>query len=472
MFARYASLLSYLKTSVYHGKEQTTTEAQDSSEHETSRPAPAGLHGRTHPWTLTHGFYATMGGFALAREDAKPTDPPHYLPSWQRNGVLTPKGVLLVIEHAPNSIPDIDVQDLLDRSKADGLAKILLVWQVVWFCLSCLNRAVQGLPLCLLEVATLAHAFCALLTYAFWWKKPKDVGQPTVLEGDEIRPLGAFMSVVSPARRFVVAGMITLTYSSEFEKGILEHLRTADPLLDPGLLSLVRGWQAALSHSLSMMLGALSLRREPPRYLGALKARCIFRGKIWPWYIQDGTSLPNAELDRCTARLQLFIGAQQCPVDPYDVGVVYVAPVASLQSFSISLDSDRFVRSFLAILVLAAAYGLPHLIGFKALFTTTTEQQMWQVATILILAAGAALSVLFVVLFVLKELLWDLSSTLDSIFGFLLSDSLLYGMFSLGLIVYFSSSAYLVAESFRQLSALPPESFILPSWGNYWPHFA
>ena len=39
-------------------------------------------------------------------------------------------------------------------------------------------------------------------------------------------------------------------------------------------------------------------------------------------------------------------------------------------------------------------------------------------------------------------------------------------------LVYFIGSTYLVVESFRQLFALPPDLFTLPSWGNYWPHFA
>ncbi|KAI0707889.1 hypothetical protein C8Q76DRAFT_746747 [Earliella scabrosa] len=39
-------------------------------------------------------------------------------------------------------------------------------------------------------------------------------------------------------------------------------------------------------------------------------------------------------------------------------------------------------------------------------------------------------------------------------------------------LVYFLGSMFLVVESFRQLFALPPDSFTLPSWGNYWPHFS
>ncbi|KAI0807897.1 hypothetical protein C8Q74DRAFT_1229982 [Fomes fomentarius] len=455
---------------------ETTTEAQDSSEHETSGPqATPGLRDRSYQWTLTHGFYASMGGFALRREWTVWGDS-HYLPSWQRNGILTPEGMLLVIELAPNTIPDIDVKDLLDR---DGLAKVLLVWQAVWFCLSCLNRTIQGLPLCLLEVATLAHAFCALLAYAFWWRKPQDVGEPIVLEGDEIRTLGAWMSVASPARRSVVAGMITLTYDSEFRKALYSMRSFND-------------WSNVVHHDTRIADDHVSLSHihvrqipplpdsvlvpvspfPPPPFLGALKARYIFRGEIWPWYMLP--HIPNVECERYTARLQLFVEAlQQYPGLPYPPpDNIYVTSVASLQSSSPSPYQGRFVRSILAIMVLAAVYGLPHLIGIKAIFTTTTERRMWQVATILIsAAAGAATLVLIMALFALIRVLWSFSQGLDKV-DLYCKNWVVPGMYSLGVIVYYSSSTYLVAESFRQLTALPPESFILPSWGNYLPHFA
>ncbi|KAI0707853.1 hypothetical protein C8Q76DRAFT_133316 [Earliella scabrosa] len=125
---------------------------------------------RKHPWTITHSFFAIMGGFVL--QDPHDTPMNRYLPAWQGNGVLTEYGVRDIMRVEPDLIPDVPIDELLDHSKADGLAKMILTWQVLWFCLSCLNRAVQHLPLSLLEVNTIAHALCALLTYAAWWKKP------------------------------------------------------------------------------------------------------------------------------------------------------------------------------------------------------------------------------------------------------------------------------------------------------------
>lgn len=118
---------------------------------------------RKHPWTLTHSYYAMMGGFVLQEPHSEPVD--RYLPLWQRNGVLSEAGVRYRMKHEPTLIPDLPLAEIVDKSKADGLAKALVGCQVLWFCLICLVRLAQGLPLSLLEAATIAHALCALLTY-------------------------------------------------------------------------------------------------------------------------------------------------------------------------------------------------------------------------------------------------------------------------------------------------------------------
>ncbi|EPS97485.1 hypothetical protein FOMPIDRAFT_1079194, partial [Fomitopsis schrenkii] len=60
-------------------------------------------------------------------------------------------------------------------SKANGLAKALLVWQVLWFCIIAVARLAQYFPLSLFEVMTFAHRICALMASLFWWRKPNDV---------------------------------------------------------------------------------------------------------------------------------------------------------------------------------------------------------------------------------------------------------------------------------------------------------
>jgi hypothetical protein len=76
---------------------------------------------------------------------------------------------------------NISKKDLQDKSKANGLAKALVCLQASWFCVQCLVRVGQALPVTLLEINTFAHSICALLVYILWWDKPLDVEQPTYL---------------------------------------------------------------------------------------------------------------------------------------------------------------------------------------------------------------------------------------------------------------------------------------------------
>ncbi|KZV86620.1 hypothetical protein EXIGLDRAFT_752712 [Exidia glandulosa HHB12029] len=123
--------------------------------------------GRRHPWTLTHSFYAVSRGYV--------------------NSYGTDLGADKIIERMdlspdnPKRMPDLSAHDIDDRSKADGLAKLLLVWQLSVFLANCAARWEQELPLSLFEITTLAHSLCSLAALAFWWYKPHRVGEATVV---------------------------------------------------------------------------------------------------------------------------------------------------------------------------------------------------------------------------------------------------------------------------------------------------
>ncbi|KAK4222245.1 hypothetical protein QBC38DRAFT_375509 [Podospora fimiseda] len=89
--------------------------------------------------------------------------------------ILSPKGVIQLADHdidflrVPRSL-------IVDRSKADTLQKILILFQVSWMALECVTRKAYGLPLCLLELHTMVHVICAIFMYASWF----EVGIATV----------------------------------------------------------------------------------------------------------------------------------------------------------------------------------------------------------------------------------------------------------------------------------------------------
>lgn len=119
-------------------------------------------------WTVTHGFFAWMGGFMLY-VDREP------------RATLTPDELLHFIREGSVDMPDIQKEDIEDRSKGDVLSKGVAILQLVWFILQLIARGVQNLPMTLLEIDTLAIAILAFSAYILWWTKPKDVARPYIV---------------------------------------------------------------------------------------------------------------------------------------------------------------------------------------------------------------------------------------------------------------------------------------------------
>ncbi|KAG1814706.1 uncharacterized protein BJ212DRAFT_348306 [Suillus subaureus] len=116
-------------------------------------------------WTLTHGFFAWMGGFMLY-VDGKP------------RATLTPDELLQFVREGSVEMPVITEADIEDRSKGDVLSKSVAILQLVWFIIA---RYAQHLPVTLPEIDTLGIAALTCIAYGLWWKKPKDVGRPYIV---------------------------------------------------------------------------------------------------------------------------------------------------------------------------------------------------------------------------------------------------------------------------------------------------
>ncbi|RAK86414.1 hypothetical protein BO79DRAFT_219755 [Aspergillus costaricaensis CBS 115574] len=92
-------------------------------------------------------------------------------------------------------MPDITKEKLPDRSKADGLMRLITVVQIMWMCIQVITRAVRGLTVSQLEISVTAFASCAVVMYWLSWDKPKGVMVPiTIVQyGDEGRALSLIM---------------------------------------------------------------------------------------------------------------------------------------------------------------------------------------------------------------------------------------------------------------------------------------
>ncbi|KDQ60380.1 hypothetical protein JAAARDRAFT_126241, partial [Jaapia argillacea MUCL 33604] len=112
-------------------------------------------------WTLTHGFFALMGGFMIVKGcHDEPVE------------ILLPDRLLDLDE---DEFPMLTAEMILDRSKRDTLSKALAILQTAWFILQFAARSHKGLQTTQLEYATLAFTVINFATYGFWWSKPTDV---------------------------------------------------------------------------------------------------------------------------------------------------------------------------------------------------------------------------------------------------------------------------------------------------------
>jgi hypothetical protein len=117
--------------------------------------------------SMTHGFSISMGGFVDS--SGRPVTTRKQLD----DPVVGPEFLA--------AIRDVEVADIMDKSKGDALSKGLALAQGLWFCVQYFARIHQHLAVTQLEVATLAFAVVNVFIWGLWWGKPLDVQRPIVI---------------------------------------------------------------------------------------------------------------------------------------------------------------------------------------------------------------------------------------------------------------------------------------------------
>lgn len=123
-------------------------------------------------------------------------------------------------------LPDISKEEIQDRSKADGFVRVITVFQILWLCVQTIARAVEGLAITQLEIATVAFAICAVFMYTLCWHKPKGVEVPIMVfhyHGDSERIFEQFRKadaepVQTDSRNWIAK---SIDYSAEQFAGIM-----------------------------------------------------------------------------------------------------------------------------------------------------------------------------------------------------------------------------------------------------------
>ena len=110
-------------------------------------------------WNQTYAYYANMGRFHLAvtseltERSTVPLNTKQLVRAHQ-NGYV-------------NKLPDLSVDDILDKSKVDFSTKRLAIVQILWLIITFFIRVKKGLAVTQLEVLTVTFALCSTLAYLF-----------------------------------------------------------------------------------------------------------------------------------------------------------------------------------------------------------------------------------------------------------------------------------------------------------------
>ncbi|EJD39362.1 hypothetical protein AURDEDRAFT_128295 [Auricularia subglabra TFB-10046 SS5] len=347
------------------------------------------------PWTMTHSFYAVMGGLVVKSPDGL--------------RALTPDEVL---EHW-DSIPSLAADDIQDRSKAGLIAKALFCWQLVAFTVSCIARLTEHLALSLLEITTLAHCLCALLSIVCWWHKPHGVSECVIIE---FRVTNTTEVVTSDGPSSDAAEPGTVNEHSpadimdEQSPDALTSMLAHNPPTEPSL--------GAEEPTGVLVHTPLVTPSEPPR--GAADPSTV---------VEDTPVTP--------------------PIGP-SPDATEKHPVLK-QVFSLPIS-----------LTLLALYGLPHLLGLRVEFPTLAERRCWIIATSTIIG-GLPLALVHETYVGLMRSGNGQSPDSRSCWDYLMG--------CIG-IAYMLACCFILCESVRQLFVLPSATFVSPDLVCYLPNFS
>ncbi|RYP13468.1 hypothetical protein DL765_006881 [Monosporascus sp. GIB2] len=390
---------------------------------------------RRNKWTITHSFYVIMGGFAFD-SDVLGRD---MLPQGRKRVTLTSRGILELTRVTPHLLPDISVAHIKDKSKANRLAKTIVVLQASWFAAQCVSRMALGLTISLLELNTFSHALCALIAYWLWWQKPLDIEEPTLIEGTDADLVCAGLSMRGMGAILPRCGQLgRLTDPVKLvREGIGENEYNESRVHTSGLTGFVLNVRAdeKAAYLKAPMPGDLE-KTDPatgeqryPLYMGQSlfgfafpRDPSYFRKfiKRSSFRIFDNTSDVPSPLSMRRPYVNLSAGdvlrfslAQQC----YEKYPSFLAKIPKGQSalgwydgFVVSrfgevlrtmhraADDGAATGSFvLGIFFAGLAYGGLHLLAWSPPVRTTAEVLMWRISGIAIIAYGVAPTALSVI---------------------------------------------------------------------------
>lgn len=452
---------------------------------------------------MSQCYFAVMGGIVIETDDGITSISPLS---------ITAEGARLL--SFLNRLPHIKDSQVRDKSKADGLAKFLVVLQAGWMIIQCIARVAQDLPVTLLEINTIGHVICAFALYLLWWNKPLDIKDPYKIERehglDKHIALMWMCSPISSDRKDEISEIRCLAYVDQDARS-----PTSPTTKEPEVRTKESGMPK--SHQTRFSLGSIGAR-DPLKFIGPLQKIEVgldTNHDVQYTYKCDGVAPEHEEFfqlqgrSHCLQHTRNYCrrGFKDCadrsPLSEQakrrwnlandivqelwnecdkrkeylkvfftysTLGIfvgepIYVADhIPNFPGFSF-LGSVNVQRDILKTVVAfaGAAYGGLHLAAWNDYFPTTVERILWISCSCATGLTGLVLALFFLATNQLPQLEAAESHVRNSrVFRFFWKWVLIP--------LFMTARIFIVVEAFVCLRRQPEAIYKTPEWSNYFPH--
>ncbi|KAF8998938.1 hypothetical protein BDQ17DRAFT_1543830 [Cyathus striatus] len=383
-------------------------------------------------WTMRHAQFLQMGGFHLHSGECKGVVSRDIFDTLLREGKIT--------------FPNITEAEIQDKSKADGLSKIILIIQTLWFVIQCVGRYAQGLALTQLEVATLAVISSTFMLCIIWWHKPLDVRHPiyldsvmtsqVIIDEQDLQRIGSVPRILAAEQ--TITGDINEVESSDTGNCLVAFCHFIQCALQ---------WTM---HPLKIFYGTLqSIGRTVCEASAASLHKYGCLGTIFFVFIGWPILKPLDEMTNIrtktvyTERVSTYFAADKPDPDWLENFVIKQNSISSLGG---------------------AVLGLVHCISWGSQFPTTVERNLWQISSLALVASAAFICLWYVIGYTIHIM----TSTKPIWESFILGVTLIPVTITIG--IYVLVRYYLIFEAFFTLRSLPPSALETVQWSNFIPH--
>ena len=425
-----------------------------------------------------------MGGFAIDVNGLGIEDTRRFTAKHKRI-TLTPRGVRLLAQCG--LLPDISRDDIKDKSKSDSLTKFVSLLQALWMFAQICGRLVYELPVTLLEVNTLAHIVCALIIYILWWHKPKLVYSPTILRGESVRTICAYMYMSSQMSGWANPrpGILKKTWlQPEFSVMALKtsHRSSTSHSAPPKKAGDCSGCSATVVETVEEETASeeFCLRTIDEDSLDRVDLEALEMIMTRARHIEDTDphkatrwSLASKAVSEHPCLRSRFSSTQKTSTrigpnlfEPHVEELV----VESAQDWA----NDELLRSMsgftmgVVLWAVSMVYGGMHTAAWHSYFPSEAERELWRGSSILIAASGLIWVAINFAALVSRRIegYWNRVEVLQEHWVSL------WGLGSLAALcgtLYLAARAFLVIEAFISLRNLPADAYATPPWTQIFP---